>query len=422
MGHLYRAALNGYAARIPAGRVAQLRADPRVAYVEADAAVTTTAQTLPWGINRIDADVSSALAGNGSGAVGTTNAYVIDTGISAHADLNLVAHGNWTGDGKNYDCNGHGTHVAGTVGAKDNASHVVGAGPGVALIGLKVLGCDGGGFMSNVIAAVDWLTVYAKKPAVANMSLSGGALKSLDDAVRKSASTGVLYVVAAGNSGADACNHSPARAGAGTNNGIVTVAATDSSNKEPSWSNYGSCVDIWGPRGEHPVHVQQRWHRHRVGHLHGLPPRVRHRRALPVEEHHGLTRHRGGDVEGQRAVAGHSEQGRPGHQGRLRRQVLTSKRRGPRPLALSEHGTSRAQLEGPRTGPASTPTPGLVFAILALVGLVAFWAGISGPLAGAAAAVATGGSGKTHQRSGAETAAIATGVAVVLMLIASIFG
>jgi len=247
VGQLYRAALNGYAARIPAGRLAELRADPRVDYVEADGAVATTAQTLPWGINRIDADVSSTLAGNGSGAVGTTNAYIIDTGVSAHADLNLVAHGNWTGDGKNYDCNGHGTHVAGTVGARDDANHVVGAAPGVAVIGLKVLGCDGGGSMSNVIAAVDWLTGYAKKPAVANMSLSGGALRSLDNAVRKSASTGVLYVVAAGNSGANACNYSPARAGAGTNNGIVTVAATDSLNKEASWSNYGSCVDIWAP-------------------------------------------------------------------------------------------------------------------------------------------------------------------------------
>jgi len=245
--HVYRAALNGYAARVPIARLADLRGDPRVAYVEADGTATASAQTLPWGINRIDADVSSTLAGNGSGVVGSVNAYIIDSGIASHADLNIVAHGNWTGDGKNYDCNGHGTHVAGTVGAKDDSSHVVGAAPGLALTGLKVLGCDGSGSMSNVIAAVDWVTSYAKKPAVANMSLSGGALKSLDDAVRKSASNGVLYVVAAGNSGANACNYSPARAGAGTNNGIVTVAATDSSNKEPSWSNYGSCVDIWAP-------------------------------------------------------------------------------------------------------------------------------------------------------------------------------
>ena len=175
------------------------------------------------------------------------NAYIVDSGVSSHPDLNLVAHGNWTGDGKNYDCNGHGTHVAGTVGARDDANHVVGAAPGVSVTGLKVLGCDGSGLMSNIIAAVDWLTTYAKKPAVANLSLSGGALQSLDDAVRRSASSGVLYVVAAGNTGANACNYSPARAGAGTNNGIVTVDATDSYNREPSWSNYGSCVDVWAP-------------------------------------------------------------------------------------------------------------------------------------------------------------------------------
>jgi subtilisin family serine protease len=247
VSHVYRAALNGYAARIPAARLAILRADPRVSYVESDGPVTASAQTLPWGINRIDADVSSTRAGNGSGAVGTVNAYIIDTGISSHPDLNVVARRNWTGDGKNYDCNGHGTHVAGTVGAKDDANYVVGAAPGVALTGLKVLTCDGSGSISNIIAAVDWVTTYAKKPAIVNMSLGGGASRSLDDAVRRSASKGYLYVVAAGNNGANACNSSPARAGKGTNNGIVTVAATDSANKEPSWSNYGSCVDIWAP-------------------------------------------------------------------------------------------------------------------------------------------------------------------------------
>jgi aqualysin 1 len=247
VSHVYSTALNGYAARIPSARLANLRADPRVAYVEADGTATASAQTIPWGIDRIDADVSSTLAGNGTGSVSGVNAYVIDTGISTHPDLNLVAHGNWTGDGKNYDCNGHGTHVAGTVGARDNTSAVVGAAPGVALIGLKVLDCNGSGYTSNIIAAVDWVTSYAKKPAVVNMSLGGSTSKALDDAVRKSASNGYLYVVAAGNSGANACNYSPARAGAGTNNGIITVAATDSANKEPSWSNYGSCVDIWAP-------------------------------------------------------------------------------------------------------------------------------------------------------------------------------
>ncbi len=247
VSHVYRSALRGYAARIPAARLAEVRADRRVAYVEADGIARASAQTLPWGINRIDADVSSTRAGNGSGSVAGVNAYVIDSGISAHPDLNVVAHGNWTGDGRNYDCNGHGTHVAGTLGARDDASHVVGAAPGVALTALKVLGCDGSGSMSSIIAAVDWVTTYGKKPAVVNMSLGGSALKSLDDAVRRSASAGFLYMIAAGNSGANACYSSPARAGAGTNNGIVTVAATDWYNREPSWSNYGSCVDIWAP-------------------------------------------------------------------------------------------------------------------------------------------------------------------------------
>ncbi len=244
---VYGGALRGYAASMPAEAAQRLRADPRVAYVEPDGIATTTAQTLPWGINRIDADVSSTLAGNGSGTVGTVNAYVIDTGVSAHPDLNLVGHRNWTGDGRNYDCNGHGTHVAGTIGARDDTNQVVGAAPGVAITGLKVLGCNGSGYMSNIIAAVDWVTANATRPAVVNMSLGGSALRSLDDAIRNSAAKGVLYVVAADNSGANACNYSPARAGAGISNGIVTVAATDSYNREASWSNYGSCVDIWAP-------------------------------------------------------------------------------------------------------------------------------------------------------------------------------
>jgi subtilisin family serine protease len=254
--HVYRHGLKGYAARVPAARVAALRADPRVAYVEPDGVVTATAQTLPWGVNRIDADVSSTRAGDGWGAVTGVNVYVIDTGIAAQPDLNVVGHANWTGDGRNTDCNGHGTHVAGTVGARDNTSSVAGVAPGVALTGLKVLGCDGSGSTSGVIAAVNWVTANARKPAVANLSLGGPASQALDDAVRKSVASGVVYTVAAGNEGANACNSSPARAGAGTNNGIVTVAATDSYNREASFSNYGSCVDIWAPG----VSILSTWH------------------------------------------------------------------------------------------------------------------------------------------------------------------
>ena len=248
VGYVYDNALEGFSAEIPQEDLAAVRANPQVDYVEPDGRVRALGvQTIPWGINRIDADISSTMAGNGSGAVSNVNAYIIDTGIDrTHADLNVVKHVNFTG-GVNTDCDGHGTHVAGTVAARDDLGDVVGAAPGAPLTGVKVLGCNGSGWDSNIIKGIDWVTANAKRPAVANMSLGGSASKALDDAVRRSASKGIFYALAAGNEGADACTKSPARAGAGTNNGIMTVAATDSSNREASFSNYGSCVDIWAP-------------------------------------------------------------------------------------------------------------------------------------------------------------------------------
>jgi aqualysin 1 len=246
VGHVYRHALAGYAAAIPAARLAAVAADPNVAYIEPDGVMAVarpaqgpTVQTVPWGIQKVGA------VGKKLGAT-TVNVYVIDTGIATHADLNLVGHVNFAG-GQNSDCHGHGTHVAGTAAAIDNTRDVVGVAAGAPLVGVKVLACSGSGSTSGVIAGVDWVTANAKKPAVANMSLGGSASQALDDAVRASAQSGVAYALAAGNSGANACNSSPARAGAGTNNGIVTVAATDSNDNEASWSNYGSCVDIWAP-------------------------------------------------------------------------------------------------------------------------------------------------------------------------------
>ena len=247
VGFVYRNAIEGFSAVIPNERVAEVRADGRVDYIERDGVMRAFAQTLPWGINKIDADLSAtALAGNGSGAVSNVNAYVIDSGIYKHSDLNVVKHVNFAG-GKNADCNGHGTHVAGTVAARDNASDVVGAAPGAPLTGVKVLSCSGSGSTSGVIKGVDWVTANAVKPAVANMSLGGGVSQALDDAVKNSAGSGVFYSLAAGNDGADACESSPARAGAGTDNGVATVAATNSSDAETSWSNHGPCVDIWAP-------------------------------------------------------------------------------------------------------------------------------------------------------------------------------
>ena len=249
---VYSRAIKGFAARLSAQQIADLENDPRVAYVELDGPVsidqrgkkpgggggdTIAPQTTPWGIAKIGA------AGNGD--VSNVHAYIIDTGVDAtHADLNVIGHVNFAG-GLNLDCHGHGTHVGGTVAARDNTQDVVGVAPGAPLVGVKVLNCQGSGTMSGVIAGVDWVTGNAVKPAIANMSLGGGATAALDDAVRRSAASGVFYSIAAGNSGADACNSSPARAG--TTDGVMTTAAVDMNDIEASWSNYGSCVDVWAP-------------------------------------------------------------------------------------------------------------------------------------------------------------------------------
>jgi subtilisin family serine protease len=275
---VYTSAIEGYAAVFPNNRALQRVAnDPRVDYIEQDGVVKAIAQTLPWGIDQIEADASSTLAGNGSGEVSNVNVYIIDTGVDAsHADLNVVNHVNPSGaGGGNKDCNGHGTHVAGTVAAEDNANDVVGVAPGAPLTGVKVLNCSGSGSWSGVVAGIDWVTKDVngpdgdpgtsddpanKKPAIANMSLGGGANQAVDDAVRDSAGSGVFYSIAAGNDGKNACNSSPARAGRTKNlvddtwdgtwnkdNGVTTVAATNKKDGETSWSNYGPCVDIWAP-------------------------------------------------------------------------------------------------------------------------------------------------------------------------------
>jgi aqualysin 1 len=248
VGFVYTEALEGFSAEIPDDSLADVRNNSRVAYVERDKVVTVAAQALPWGVDRIDADRSSTRAGNGSGAISGVNIYVIDTGIDAtHADLNVVRSDVNFHGGPDTDCDGHGTHVAGTLAAEDNTRGVVGVAPGAPLISVKVLGCDGSGALSNVIKGVDWVTANADKPAVANLSLSGRASKALDSAVKRSANSRVFYSVSAGNQGQNACKRSPARAGASSNNGIVTIAATTRSDEEISWSNFGRCVDLWAP-------------------------------------------------------------------------------------------------------------------------------------------------------------------------------
>lgn len=252
---VYSDSVEGFSATIPDEDLAAVRANPRVDYVEPDGRMKATYQERPWGVDRVGAGISSTLAGNGSGAIGGVNAYVVDTGIDrAHPDLNVVRHVNFT-RGKNVDCDGHGTHVAGTMAAKDDAEGVVGVAPGAPLTGVKVLGCNGSGWTSNIIKGIDWVTKNAKKPAVANLSLGGRTSKALDDAVRRSARAGIFYSVAAGNAGVDACTESPARAGGGLDNGIVTVAASGLGDQEAYFSNYGRCVDVWAP-GENIASTQ----------------------------------------------------------------------------------------------------------------------------------------------------------------------
>jgi subtilisin family serine protease len=249
--HVYSAALRGFAARLTAQQISAIETDPLVDYVEPDNIATTKAQEIPWGIDRIEADLSSTLAGNGSGAITTVNVYIIDSGIDlAHGDLNLVGHVKTFPPTffNNRDCNGHGTHVAGTVAAIDNGLDVVGVAPGAPLFGVKAFNCIGKlgiGQISNIIKGVDLVTANGPKPGVVNMSLGTGVSQALDDAIINSVNNGFFYAVAAGNEAVDACTQSPARAG--LVDGVVTVAAIDINEQEADFSNFGSCVDIWAP-------------------------------------------------------------------------------------------------------------------------------------------------------------------------------
>jgi subtilisin family serine protease len=238
-------ALEGYAASVPDAAVAELRADPRVEYVEPDRPTQAAAQRLPWGVDRVEADRSvTARSGDGAGAVTAVSVYVLDTGIAPHPDLNLVGQVNLAG-GPSGDCSGHGTHVAGTIAARDDFEGVVGVAPGAPVTAVKVLDCNGGGSTSSVIDGVNWVTANARRPAVANLSLGGHPSQAIDDAVRRAAAGGVLFVLASGNEGGDACGLSPARTG--TVEGIITAGATDDDDAEASFSNHGACVDLWAP-------------------------------------------------------------------------------------------------------------------------------------------------------------------------------
>ncbi|MET7967384.1 S8 family peptidase [Micromonospora sp. NPDC005305] len=243
VGTVWSAALTGYSATMSPAQARRLAADPAVAYVEQDRVVTTQAtQANPpsWGLDRID---QRNLPLNSSytypNTASNVRAYIIDTGIrTTHTDFGgRATWGTNTVDSNNTDCNGHGTHVAGTVGGTR-----YGVAKGVRLVAVKVLNCSGSGSTTGVVSGINWVTSNAVKPAVANMSLGGGVSSSIDNAVTSSVNSGVTYAVAAGNSSANACNYSPARAAA-----AITVGSTTSSDARSSFSNYGSCVDIFAP-------------------------------------------------------------------------------------------------------------------------------------------------------------------------------
>ena len=246
MLHIYTSAIKGFAARLPASAVDAIQRNPLVASVEpdqvmrADVTQAMDANGDPWGLDRIDQGalpLSRTYSYTSTGA--GVHAYIIDTGIwTLHPEFGGRADDVYDALGiTGQDCNGHGTHVAGTVGAA-----TYGVAKGVSLHGVRVLSCAGIGLNSDVIAGVDWVTANHASPAVANMSLGGGKSSALDQAVTNLWNSGVFLAVAAGNDNADACGSSPAGA-----TGVFTVAASEKTDAKASYSNWGTCVEAYGP-------------------------------------------------------------------------------------------------------------------------------------------------------------------------------
>ena len=244
VSHVYAHAINGFSAWMSDDRAVALSDDPRVKFVEQDSIMTATVTQTnpPWGLDRIgqrNLPLNQTYSYTSTGA--GVNAYIIDTGIR-------ITHQQFAGrasvgfdavrDGQNgNDCNGHGTHVSGTVGGS-----TFGVAKNVRLFAVRVLNCSGSGTNSGVIAGVDWVTANRIRPAVANMSLGGGVSAALDTAVRNSIASGVTYAIAAGNSNTNAANSSPARVAE-----AITVGATTMTDARSSFSNFGSVVDIFAP-------------------------------------------------------------------------------------------------------------------------------------------------------------------------------
>lgn len=241
--------LNGVLVKANRAQLKAMRNDPNVKYIELDQVVqvnpisTNADQASPtWGLDRIDQsnlplDNNYHYDFDGTGVT----AYVIDTGVrNSHNEFNGRATSGYDfvdNDSDATDCNGHGTHVAGTI-----AGSSYGVAKNANIVGVRVLDCAGSGTNSGVIDGINWVKNNAVAPAVANMSLGGGASQALDDAVNAAVAAGITFVVAAGNDNRNACNYSPARAA-----DAITVGSTTSTDARSSFSNYGSCLDIYAP-------------------------------------------------------------------------------------------------------------------------------------------------------------------------------
>lgn len=258
VSYVYSTAIKGFAARMPEQAVAKLKAaNPKIDYCEQDQVMalipvraegkpsggstsTQPAQQTPWGIARV----------NGGGSTGPfATAWVIDSGIDPkHPDLNVdtARSKSFLGTTTTYaDENGHGTHVSGTIGARNNLIGVIGVAPGAPVVAVRVLDRRGSGSTSGVIAGVDYVAKTGRAGDVANMSLGGGASIALDSAVANAAATGIRFAVAAGNSSAFAGNYSPARVNAPN---VYTVSAFAAGDTFASFSNYGNPpVDLAEP-------------------------------------------------------------------------------------------------------------------------------------------------------------------------------